>query len=472
LINADDWIGKPDEPLTGFDWKSGTERITKGLIFWQDVFLYDTPRGEKLAIYIMDTQGLFDHKTTTTDNSRIFSLSTLISSIQILNLFNIIQENQLQYLQFATEYARYASSDSEDSPFQSLLILIRDWNSPEEYRYGLRGGNAYLNSFLEIHDYQSPELQSVRRYIKTSFEKLECFLMPHPGKKVATDKFYDGRWREIDEDFVSFMNELFQHLFKKLQPKTINSVPIKPDELLVFISTYIQNFGNDSMPNAVNIYESTLEKQFRILMAKSIDIYIESVSSHDQEIQGEQDINNIHLAAKEKALKFFNSGKKFGSYTEGNTFKKELVTKIEEIFKQWKGVSLVQIQKLNEQKSKTNEQLQQLEVAQNQDSKAKAELDQAVKEVNEARIALQNAKTDTEEARQEAEAMKQRLQEAEKKRAEAIENEKQTRDWLEKMRNEKDFFEQEYNRLKASAANQIGGQLGAAQDDSGFGRMY
>lgn len=54
---------------------------------------------EKLAIILMDTQGLFDTKTSPTDNSRIFALGTLISSVQIFNLNNLIQENQLEYLQ-------------------------------------------------------------------------------------------------------------------------------------------------------------------------------------------------------------------------------------------------------------------------------------------------------------------------------------------------------------------------------------
>lgn len=418
----------------------------------------------------MDTQGLFDHQTTASDNSRIFSLSTLISSVQIMNIFNILQENQLQYLQFATEFARYASSDSEDSPFQNLLILIRDWNAVEEYKYGLRGGNAYLNSFLEIQDYQAPDLQSVRRYLRSSFEKIECFLMPHPGKKVATDKNYDGRWKDIDNDFVDLMSELFEHLFKKMKAKTINNAPIKPDELLVFINSYVESFKNDSMPVASTLYESTLEQQFRILFAKSIDIYIESVTAHDNEINGEDDINKMHLAAKEKALKHFQSEKKFGSYSEGNNFKRQLTSKIDEIYSQWRAVSLVQIRKLQEQKDRTNAQIQQLQNAQQMDSNAKAQLEAANVKVNEAKIALQNAKTDTEQARQEAEELRKKLEQAEIDRAEAREKEKQTREWVEQISKDKAFFEQEYNKLKAQSASDVSGVLNHEQRESGFER--
>lgn len=69
------------------------------------------------------------------ENSRIFALSTLISSIQILNLSNLIQEDQLQYLQFATEFAKFAGQDSCEKSrktFQNLMILVRDWVSYEK----------------------------------------------------------------------------------------------------------------------------------------------------------------------------------------------------------------------------------------------------------------------------------------------------------------------------------------------------
>jgi hypothetical protein len=66
---------------------------------WSDVFIYDAPDGEKYAILLVDTQGLFDHDTPPAINSKIFSFTTLITSIQIFNLANLIQEDQLEYLQ-------------------------------------------------------------------------------------------------------------------------------------------------------------------------------------------------------------------------------------------------------------------------------------------------------------------------------------------------------------------------------------
>jgi atlastin len=93
------WIGAPDEPLLGFSWKPGVARNTTGIVFWSDVFLYDAPDGEKYAIMLIDTQGLFDHHTPPAINGKIFSFTTLITSIQIFNLANLVQEDHLEYLQ-------------------------------------------------------------------------------------------------------------------------------------------------------------------------------------------------------------------------------------------------------------------------------------------------------------------------------------------------------------------------------------
>lgn len=114
---AANWLGSPDKPLSGFAWKSGTKRETTGIIFWSDIFLYDAPSGEKIAIYLMDTQGLFDHHSSPTDNIRIFSLSALISTVQLMNIYSMIEEDNLEYLQVSLyRFNRLNSS--------ALIILV------------------------------------------------------------------------------------------------------------------------------------------------------------------------------------------------------------------------------------------------------------------------------------------------------------------------------------------------------------
>lgn len=123
-------MGEKDETLVGFSWRSGSVRDTSGIIMWNDAFLHTDTNGEKVAIIVVDTQGLFESGTLPIDDSRIFTLGTLISSILVLNLFDVVQENQLEYLQYSIESAKFAigeRQETEDKPFQHLMFLIRDW---------------------------------------------------------------------------------------------------------------------------------------------------------------------------------------------------------------------------------------------------------------------------------------------------------------------------------------------------------
>ena len=46
---------------------------------------------------------------------------------------------------------------------------------------------------LQITDGQHKELQQLRQHIHECFVHIGCFLMPHPGLRVATNPHFDGR---------------------------------------------------------------------------------------------------------------------------------------------------------------------------------------------------------------------------------------------------------------------------------------
>jgi atlastin len=98
----------------------------------------------------MDTQGTFDSNSTANDCATIFALSTMISSVQVYNLMSNIQEDDLQHLQLFTEYGRMALDQGSGKPFQKLVFLVRDWNSPHEYPCGFEGGRRLLDSRLSV----------------------------------------------------------------------------------------------------------------------------------------------------------------------------------------------------------------------------------------------------------------------------------------------------------------------------------
>jgi len=97
------------------------------------------------------------------------------------------------FTQLFTEYGRLALEDSGDTPFQKLEFLVRDWSFPYEAAYGPEGGKGILERRLQLSENQHPELQALRKHIRSCFSDISCFLMPHPGLKVATNPSFDGR---------------------------------------------------------------------------------------------------------------------------------------------------------------------------------------------------------------------------------------------------------------------------------------
>ena len=451
LSNSAGWIGDSETPLTGFSWRSGVDRDTTGLIIWSDVFLHDKSDGEKLAIILMDTQGLFDNQTTIADNSKIFALGTLLSSVQILNLFSIIQEDHLQYLQFATEFARFASNSSAGGkPFQNFMFLIRDWNNPDEYEFGNVGGENYMNKVLTAKPDQSPELKSVREFIKSSFDKLGCCLMPYPGKDVARTKGYDGRWSKMDEDFLSELKLVIPSLLapENLVVKRINGVEMNSNLLNEFIQTSFALFQSNQLPEAKSIFESTVDKYMMSIVAKCVEVYNSNALNSKSTITDENSIGTVHEFAKSKAMLTYSEEKKMGNAEHVAKYKTILESQIEANHVEWRVPAIAQILRVQEERQRTEatqKEAERLRLKQIEDERiaqeriTKLQQEAAAREAEAARV---REEIKVREAQVKAELERQRVAEAQRVAQEAervriAQAQQAERERLERLNNER-----------------------------------
>ena len=89
-------------------------------------------------------QGAFDRKSSLKATMTVFALSLMTSSTFIYDL------DDLQHLQFFTNFGMLALDESGDAPFQKLVYLIRDWQFPYEKSYGADGGRLLLDATLKV----------------------------------------------------------------------------------------------------------------------------------------------------------------------------------------------------------------------------------------------------------------------------------------------------------------------------------
>lgn len=90
----------------------------------------------------------------------------------------------------------------------------------------------------------------MREHIRDCFENVDLFLLPHPGIKVATTPNFDGKIKEIDPEFISYINKLIMHVMapNKLKPKKSEGIPIKCCDVLTFFKAYLKIFQSDTLP--------------------------------------------------------------------------------------------------------------------------------------------------------------------------------------------------------------------------------
>uniref|UniRef100_A0A671UN18 Atlastin 3 n=1 Tax=Sparus aurata TaxID=8175 RepID=A0A671UN18_SPAAU len=331
------WLGQDEEPLTGFSWRGGSEPETTGIQLWSEVFPVQKSDGTEVAVVLMDTQGAFDYQSTVKDCATIFALSTMTSSIQIYNLSQNIQEDDLQQLQLFTEYGRLAMDEIFQKPFQSLMFLVRDWSFPYEYQYGFKGGNEFLDKRLQVNESQHEELQTVRDHIHSCFTKISCFLLPHPGLKVATHPSFDGKLKDVAPEFREQLESLIPKLLHpdRLAEKEINGNKVTCRGLLEFFKAYIKIYQGEDLPQPKTMLMATAEANNLAAVASAKDQYyknMEKVCGGDLPYVSPESLEEKHNFNVREALHAFSSTKKMGGQEFCDRYQEQLEKELEDMW--------------------------------------------------------------------------------------------------------------------------------------------
>ncbi|RLN79792.1 hypothetical protein BBJ28_00026743 [Nothophytophthora sp. Chile5] len=351
---------------------------------WETPFIRKSQTGEDIAVFLIDTQGMFDSETSQMLTASIFGLSTLLSSYQIYNVDKRVQEDNLQHLALFTEYGRMAlfgdSKPSNDKlsmlkraqssasstrslqktvssasdkthegpeteedegsnlprPFQRLDFLVRDWQdfsrnqTLAEKREDME---QYMKELLASR--KQKDLADTREQISSCFEKVACFLLPHPGHAV-TEREYDGSVSAIDNRFLELLTAYLDDLFdpKNLFPKKIHGTTVTSRELFTYIKTYAGLFREASIfPEAKTLLEATAEANNVNQRDKALLKYkreMEKMAGSKCNYVPVQELEAHHHACLEGAMDVFDAGARMGRHSEIMRFRQELADEIEQ----------------------------------------------------------------------------------------------------------------------------------------------
>lgn len=254
--NISDWIGEKSNSteLIGFKWQGGKTPTTSGIWMWSEVFTHDFENGDKVAIILLDTQGIFDTNTSIEECTTIFGLTTMLSSVQLFNVKEQIQEDDLLHLDLFTGYANYVLQQSNEKAFQKLLFIVRDWPYPQDNNYGW-DEQKLINEIMGTNGARTIKMRQLRERISSSFREIDAFLMPHPGMIVAQGIRFTGDLKQIDPEFIKYVKVLVPGIFapENLIIKKINGQNVRVHHLVQYFKDYLDIFN--TMPPQETLFE-------------------------------------------------------------------------------------------------------------------------------------------------------------------------------------------------------------------------
>ena len=350
----------------GFGWQRGDERCTTGMWMWGRAFVLPrrapgAPAGapsRRVAVLLMDTQGLGDSETTRRLTNAIFGLSVLLSSFQVFNLSHSLQDGHLQELALFTEYANVVNAAARDAqaeivgggggngsaggsaaaagaaasaaaaaaPFQRLDFLVRDANGgieadPNDAEALEAEMAAYLERAFVAGRSTSRDLRVPREHLRQMFERLSCFKLPYPSKSVAEGRYadrrpYDGNVREISLDFRVLVERYTQRVFRELEPKKIGGREVSGRELEVFAREFCVQFQREgTFPNAQNMLDaiSTVSNDNAFQAARGkFNFLMNEAAGNGRPHVDDATLRRIEADAQRAALSLFDVRANFG----------------------------------------------------------------------------------------------------------------------------------------------------------------
>jgi len=253
-----------NEDSTGFHWRGGMEKCTQGLWLWSEPFIiqgesvedHENHLPEKMAVLLLDSQGAFDSQMTKEQSATIFGLTAVLSSLQIYNISMQIQEDKIEslhyFLECAGSCARFLNENEHQDIklFQRLEFLVRDWPNFDE-TWDLATCEKQMNEHMKQH-LDNARDSSTPDAIKSMFEEVSCWLLPHPGLKI-NKVTWDGRVSDLSPEFVKLLDAYVIRTFGRgLRPRTVLGKPLLASSLVSVTSAFVEAF-KDLVPKGANL---------------------------------------------------------------------------------------------------------------------------------------------------------------------------------------------------------------------------
>ncbi|XP_045712197.1 guanylate-binding protein 7-like isoform X2 [Phyllostomus hastatus] len=256
----------------GFTLGSTVRSETKGIWMWC------LPHPSKLdhTLVLLDTEGLGDvEKGDPKNDSWIFALAVLLSSMFVYNSMGAINHQALEQLHYVTE----------------LTQLIRTKSSPS------LGGNP------QVEKSNMPKL-----CIKNFFPRQKCFVFDWPtNDKISLRHMEEVSENELDLNFQEQSKIFCDYIFTHSKAKTIREeIIVTGNGLGILAKAYVDAINSGSVPCLENAVTTLAQHENSAAVQKAADHYREQMAERVRfPTDTLQELLDLHAAYEREAIAIF-----------------------------------------------------------------------------------------------------------------------------------------------------------------------
>ncbi|XP_055978820.1 guanylate-binding protein 7-like [Sorex fumeus] len=326
----------------GFQLGCTVKAETKGIWMWC------VPHPSKIdhTLILLDTEGLGDvEKGDSRNDSWIFALAVLLSSVLVYNSIGTINYQVLEQLHYVVELAELIRTKSCPSTeelndsvefatfFPDFIWTLRDFKLKLELDGQSITEDEYLEKSLKLvqgEDSKIKRSNDSKHCIRMFFPERKCFVFKQPTKdddlllnlEEASEHQLELIFQEQCQNFCSY-------IFTNAKPKTLKGgIIIKGSGLAVLVDSYVNAINSRKVPCLENAVALLAQQENAIAVQKAVDHYSEQMTQQVQfPTESLQDLLDVHAACEREAFAIF---MEHSFKDDGGKFQLELLSAIEE----------------------------------------------------------------------------------------------------------------------------------------------
>eukprot|EP01126_Amoeba_proteus_P057462 TRINITY_DN7313_c0_g1_i14.p1 TRINITY_DN7313_c0_g1~~TRINITY_DN7313_c0_g1_i14.p1 ORF type:complete len:811 (+),score=183.63 TRINITY_DN7313_c0_g1_i14:473-2905(+) len=301
---------------------------TKGIFMWGQPL---TQPGTEGTIILVDTEGLGSIQQDQTYDSKIFSLTILLSSFFIYNSMGVIDETALSNLSFIVNLTKHisAKSGSTTECVPNFLWVVRDFSLQlvDEHGDAISSRQYLENALMERP--RSEEKNLIRRAIKEFFTHRDCDVLIRPtNDESSLQQIETISETELRPEFLRQMNNIVEKIKSKAAPKTMMHKNLTGSSFVSLMERYVDSINQGVVPVIHDVWTNVSFQENQKAFEVAFREYSTSLSrSFSKSLDLEEMENENGKIRREVLLKFRQSC--FGDY-EG--FLRKLECEMEERF--------------------------------------------------------------------------------------------------------------------------------------------